>query len=181
MRGGELRGRGEDRTLISWVQARYLPVGRHAHCLQREYVESNHVRGVLEAPSQPLRYSRTAPRTGIEPVSLGRQPSCDSQSHHEAWSPRRESNPRTLLRSELPGHQDEEMGCMAGVEPSFSGVTSRSRYRTSTHTIVRIVGVEPTLLASKARVLPQTLDPDASSECLESNQIYLFPKEACSP
>jgi len=34
-----------------------------------------------------------APRTRIELVSLGRQPSCDSQSHHEASSPpRRESN-----------------------------------------------------------------------------------------
>lgn len=44
---------------------------------------------VLEAALHPM-HRPIAPRTRIELVSLGRQPSCDSQSHHEAFvsSPR---------------------------------------------------------------------------------------------
>lgn len=50
---------------------------------------------------------------------------------------------------------------MAGVEPSFRGVTSRPRYRTSTPTIVRAAGVEPAPFRPERSVLPRTPRSDS--------------------
>ena len=77
---------------------------------QREHEDSNLVIGDLESPSQPLRYSRTAPRIRIELISTPGQGARAPSASRGIQSPRRESDSHRLDRSELPGRRDEEMG-----------------------------------------------------------------------
>jgi hypothetical protein len=114
--------------------------------------------GVLEAPLA-LRREPVAPRTRIELVSLGRQPSCDPSRitrHFFVSPPRVERGPCASGERRPASGGTRNGGDRWDLNPYLEGhsLPCRTSYTTTT---VSEAGLEPALRVPETRVQPMTL------------------------